>query len=73
MEKETCPASELAALRAQNEELLRLARKMHTWIFLNTCDEQKAYDEIGLTGEQNAMLGYLGSYELAGEEVPADA
>ena len=39
-------------------ELLKAARKMHLWIFLNTVDESQAYDECGLTDEMNALLGY---------------
>lgn len=46
------------------EELLEAAKKMHTWIFLNTGDEQAAYDECGLTDEMNAVLGYSGQIEL---------
>ena len=42
------------------EELLKAAKKMHTWIFLNTGDEQKAYDECGLSDEMNVALGYGG-------------
>lgn len=44
------------------EELLRAAKKMHTWIFLNTGDEQKAYDECGLSDEMDAALGYSGQF-----------
>ena len=44
------------------EELLKAAKAMHTWIFLNTGDEQAAYDECGLTDEMNAVLGYGGRY-----------
>ena len=43
-------------------ELLKAARKMHCWIFLNTADELEAYDECGLTDEMNAMLGYGGQF-----------
>ena len=51
------------------EHLLKIARKMHTWIFLNTGDEQAVYDEIGLSDEDNMLLGYGGKIELAvGEE-----
>ena len=52
------------------EELLKAAKAMHTWIFLNTGDEQAAYDECGLTDEMNAMLGYGGQFavELPKEE-----
>ena len=50
--------------KAQYEELLRAAKKMHTWIFLNTGDEQKAYDECGLSDEMNAALGYGGQFKI---------
>lgn len=40
------------------EELLKAAKAMHTWIFLNSVDEQAAYDECGLTDEMNVALGY---------------
>lgn len=46
------------------KELLHAAKKMHTWIFLNTGDEQKAYDECGLSDEMNAALGYGGQFEI---------
>lgn len=49
------------------EELLRIGAKMHTWIFLHTTDEQAAYDEIGLTDEQNALFGYSGQMILKAE------
>ena len=42
------------------ERLLKIAKKMHTWIFLNAFDEQEVYDELGLTEEENFMLGYGG-------------
>ena len=44
------------------EELLKVASAMHTWIFLNMGDEQKAYDECGLSDEMNAALGYSGQF-----------
>lgn len=44
------------------EELLKAAKAMHTWIFLNTGDEQAAYDECGLTDEMNDALGYSGQF-----------
>lgn len=43
-------------------ELLKVAKKMHFWIFLNTADELEAYDECGLTDEMNALLGYGGQF-----------
>lgn len=46
------------------KHLFQIANKMHLWIFNHTFDEQAAYDECGLTDEDNAMLGYGGSWEL---------
>lgn len=45
-------------------ELLKVAKKMHCWIFLNTDDELGAYDECGLTDEMNALLGYDGQFTV---------
>lgn len=45
-------------------ELLKVAKKMHFWIFLNTDDELGAYDECGLTDEMNALLGYDGQFTV---------
>ena len=45
-------------------ELLKAARKMHRWIFLNTVDELEAYDECCLTDEMNALLGYGGQFTV---------
>ena len=53
------------------EELLKAAKAMHTWIFLNSANEQAAYDECGLSDEMNAALGYCGAYELR-EEPPKE-
>ena len=52
------------------EELLKAAKAMHTWIFLNSGDEQAAYDECGLSDDMNAALGYGGQFvaELPKEE-----
>lgn len=44
------------------EELLKAAKSMHTWIFLNSIDEQAAYDKCGLTDEMNVALGYGGQF-----------
>ena len=49
------------------EELLKAAKAMHTWIFLNSYDEQEAFGECGLSDEMNAVLGYAGSFILAEE------
>ena len=54
--------AEVNRLNKQIEELLKVASAMHTWIFLNTGDEQKAYDECGLSDEMNAALGYSGQF-----------
>ena len=49
------------------EQLLKVAKKMHLWIFLNSGDEQEAYDWCGLSDEMNAALGYSGQFELRAE------
>ena len=56
-------------MEISSERLFELAKKMHLWIFLHTGDEEAAYDEIGLTEEENFILGYMGQLEVAvGEE-----
>ena len=42
------------------DHLFHLAKAMHTWIFLNTFDEQAVYDKLGFTDEDNALLGSIG-------------
>lgn len=49
------------------DRLLQIAKKMHTYIFLNSFDEQEVYDEIGLTDEENTILGYMGRLEMGSE------
>ena len=49
------------------ERLFKIAKAMHTYIFLHSGDEQAAYDECGLTAEENAELGYGGQYILTSE------
>lgn len=44
------------------DELLKAAKKMHTWIFLHSYDEQEVYAELGLSDEMNAALGYGGQF-----------
>lgn len=53
-------------LQQDNERLRGIAHKMHLWIFLNSGDEQKVYDELGLTDEENTMLGYSGQIRIGG-------
>ena len=60
------PAAKVVSME-DYKHLLKVARAMHTWIFLNTCDEQKAYDECHLTDEDNDLLGYGGQFILAGQ------
>ena len=55
-------------LEQKYERLLQIAKKMHTWIFLHSGDEQAVYDKLGLTDEENAMLGYSGQFILGDEE-----
>lgn len=40
------------------DRLLYLARKMYLEIFLMTSNEEEVYNRIGLTPEENAILGY---------------
>ena len=47
------------------EELYKVAKSMHTYIFLNSVDEQEAYNKCNLTDEMNAILGYGGSCTIA--------
>lgn len=50
------------------ERLLKIATKMHLWIFLHSGDEQAVYDELGLTDEENMELGYSGQFVLRGKK-----
>lgn len=56
-------------LKVEVERLKTIAKKMHTWIFLNSCDEEKAYAECGLTDEENALLGYCGKIVFENKEM----
>lgn len=47
---------------AEYMHLLKLAKKMHTWIFLHTFNEDETYKELGLTDEDNALLGSFGKF-----------
>lgn len=60
----------IVGMQKKYDEVLKAAKQMHAWIFLNTGDEQKVYAECGLTDEMNAALGYCGQYvaELPKEE-----
>ena len=46
--------------KIEYNRLLQIAHKMHEWIFLNSIDEQEVYDSLGLTEEENYILGSLG-------------
>ena len=54
------------------ERLLHIARQMHLWIFLNCADEQKAYDELKITAEENVVFGYGGKLEITMPEPPKE-
>ena len=41
------------------ERLLKIARKMHLWIFLNSDNDQRVYEELGITPEENQILGSI--------------
>lgn len=58
--------------QAEIDKLKEIAKKMHTWIFLNSYDEEKAYAECGLTDEENIMLGYGGKIVFEKEEIAGD-
>lgn len=45
-------------LTREKERLLEIARKMHLYIFLHSGDEEGIYNELGLTEEENIMMGY---------------
>lgn len=47
---------------AEYMHLLKLAKKMHTWIFLHTFNEDETYKELGLTDEDNALFGSFGKF-----------
>ena len=51
-------------MKIEYERLLQIARKMHLWIFLHSDNEQEIYDELNLTEEENAILGYSGQYKI---------
>ena len=55
-------------LEQENKRLKEIAHKMHLWIFLHSGDEQKVYDELELTDEENAILGYSGQFRIGGDE-----
>ena len=55
-------------LQQENERLKKISHKMHLWIFLHCGDEQKVYDELGLTDEENAMLGYSGQFRMRSDK-----
>ena len=56
-------------LQEENERFKKISHKMHLWIFLHCGDEQKVYDELGLTDEENAMLGYSGQFRMRSEKM----
>jgi hypothetical protein len=51
------------------ERLLEIAKKMHLWIFFNAENENEVYESLGLTDEENIILGYRGQFIIKeGEE-----
>lgn len=54
------------------ERLLELALKMHCWIFLHCVDEEKVYDQLGITEEENYVFGYGGKIEMRISEAPKE-
>ena len=49
------------------ERLMKIAFKMHLWIFKHCINEQEVYDELGLTDEENLLFGYGGQYSITTE------
>lgn len=58
--------------RIRYERLLKLAKEMHTWIFLNTGNEQEVYDKLGITEEENYVFGYGGKIKIPISEAPKE-
>ena len=54
------------------ERLLIIAKKMHFWIWDHSFNEQEVYDELGLTEEENYILGYGGKIIVAMPEPPCN-
>lgn len=52
--------------------LLKLAKRMHFWIWDHSFDEQKVYDQLGLTEEENYVFGYGGKMEMPLPEAPKE-
>ena len=55
---------DMVALKEDRDHLLRLAGRMHNWIFCHSYDEAEAYKECGLSDEDNARLGYGGRFVM---------
>ena len=53
-------------MQIEYERLLEIAKKMHLWIFLHSAYEFEVYDELGLTDEENLILG---SGMVVGEKI----
>ena len=62
---DNCPLIEVPI---DYDKLLKVAKAMHTWIFLHSGNEELAYKACGLSDEMNAVLGYAGSFTV----IPAD-
>lgn len=50
--------------KIEYDRLLHIAKKMHLWIFLHTGDEEEVYKELGITDEEDKILGYSGKIEI---------
>lgn len=55
------------------ERLLKIAKNMHFWIWDHSFDEQEVYDQLGLTEEENYILGYGGSFKVVVHDAPKEA
>ena len=54
--------------KIEYDRLLHIAKKMHLWIFLHSENEEEVYEELGITDEEDKILGYSGKIEIKVEE-----
>lgn len=53
-------AFSIEELREEYSILLKIAKKLHEWIFIHTLNEDEVFRELGLTEEDNELLGSAG-------------
>lgn len=45
--------------------LFLLAKRMHRWIYYHSANEKREYQKIGLTDQENELLGYAGGLTIS--------